>query len=144
MVECSAEDRAIQIRFLETPPTERRSMEGPLAVNQQIWVRFPSFGLKYDRKLYIVPKHYIWSMKHKNRTTKSMVINIRTVMKNTTDMRVSEEVMYELKNFLEDCIAPKIMGLAEKCAKAEKKSTIQERDYLKARDYFNVALTSLE
>lgn len=70
----------------------------------------------------------------------SLTINVRTLCKNLTKMNVSGDVMYELKNYLEDCIAPKIIILAEKCAKEERKSTIQERDYLRARDWINVAL----
>jgi histone H3/H4 len=55
-------------------------------------------------------------------------------------MNVSKDVMSELKNYLEDVIIPKVISLSEKCAREEGKNTIQERDYLRARDYMNVAL----
>jgi histone H3/H4 len=77
--------------------------------------------------------------KRKSATT-GLTINIRTVCKSLTDMNVSGDVMYELKNYLEECVAPKIVLMAEKYAKEEHKSTIQERDYLRARDYFNWAM----
>jgi histone H3/H4 len=76
----------------------------------------------------------------KKSKTNGLTINVRTLCKSLTNMNVSGDVMYELKNYLEDVISPKVMGMAEKYAKAERKTTIQERDYLKARDWINMAL----
>jgi histone H3/H4 len=72
-----------------------------------------------------------------------LTINIRTACKSVTKFNVSKDTMYELKNYLEDVIIPKMIITAEKYSKSEGKNTIQERDYLRARDYINVALSQV-
>lgn len=81
-------------------------------------------------------------MKHKKGSTNSMVVNIRTVIKNTTDLNVSADAMREMRELTEDFFLPLLIRWAEKSAKAENKKTIQERDYLIAKDYITTAMKS--
>jgi len=95
-----------------------------------------------DRKLYILCSPIVCPMKNKNRATNSMVVNIRTVIKNTTDLNVSADAMREMRELTEDFFLPLLIRWSEKSAKAENKKTIQERDYLIAKDYITTAMKS--
>lgn len=72
-----------------------------------------------------------------------LTINVRSLCKSLTKMNVSADVLSEYKNYIEEVLTPKIVLLAERYAKSEGKNTIQERDYLRARDYINVALSQV-
>lgn len=79
----------------------------------------------------------------RKRHTTGLTINVKTICKSLTKMNVSKDAMFELKNYIEDCFMPQIILMAEKYAKMEGKNTIQERDYLRARDYISVALSQV-
>jgi len=71
-----------------------------------------------------------------------MVINIRSVVKETTDLNVSGDALREMREFTADFLLPLLIRWAEKSAKNDHKKTIQERDYIVAKDYITTAIKS--
>jgi len=71
-----------------------------------------------------------------------MVVNIRKVIKNSTDLNVSADAMREMRELTEDFFLPLVIRWAEKSAVADGKKTIQERDYMVAKDYITAACKS--
>lgn len=80
--------------------------------------------------------------KNKNRVTNSMVVNVRTVVRNSTDLNVSAGALREMRELTEDYFLPLLIKWAEKSALEHKKRTIQENDYLVAKDYITTAMKS--
>ena len=80
--------------------------------------------------------------RNKKRATTSMVVNVRTVVRNTTKLNVSADAMREMREFTADFFLPLLIRWAEKSAKNDNKKTIQERDYIVAKDLITTAMKS--
>lgn len=80
-------------------------------------------------------------VKIKKRSVKS-VVNVRSVVKETTNLNFSADALAELVELTEDFFVPLVVRLSEKSAKEEGKKTIQERDYLVAKDWITSAMKS--
>jgi len=69
-----------------------------------------------------------------------MVVNVRTVVRNTTKLNVSADALREMRELTEDFFLPLLVRSAEKAALNMKKKTIQEREYLIAKDWITSAI----
>jgi histone H3/H4 len=73
----------------------------------------------------------------KSSKTRRLTINVGTSARELTDKRISEAALMELVAYVEMIFIPRIMFLAAKFADREGKGTIQERDFIRARDLIN-------
>lgn len=80
--------------------------------------------------------------KAKKKTNNTMVINVKTVVKNATKLNVSGDALSEMRELTEDLFIPLLVRYAEKAALNSGKKTIQENDYLVAKDYVTTAFKS--
>ena len=80
-------------------------------------------------------------VQHNNKSTKS-VVNVRTVVRETTNLNISADALKELVELTEDFFIPLVVRLSEQSAKDEGKKTIQERDYIIAKDWITSAMRS--
>lgn len=78
----------------------------------------------------------------KSKSHNGLTINVRTAIKNCTDLNVSADTMREIRELSEDMFIPLLIRFAETEAKNGGKRTIQEQDYLVAKDYVMSALRS--
>ena len=72
-----------------------------------------------------------------------LTINVRSASKDATKCNISAEVYDELRAYIEDVFIPCSVKLSERMAKREGKKTIQERDYIRARDFINARLAEV-
>jgi histone H3/H4 len=79
---------------------------------------------------------------NKKRVTNSLVVNIRTIAKNSTKLNISADALREMRELTEDFFLPLVIKWAEKSAVEGKKKTIQENDYMVAKDYITTAIKS--
>lgn len=82
--------------------------------------------------------------KKRSRQKTSMTINVRSVAKEHTKLNISPLVLEELRELTEDVFVSRVIRLSDKFALQEGKKTIQERDYIRAKDYVVYALKSLD
>lgn len=57
---------------------------------------------------------------------------------------MSAEALTEIREYTEDVFIPKLVWLADKYATKEGKKTIQERDYLRAKDFLNKLISEVD
>jgi histone H3/H4 len=65
-------------------------------------------------------------------------------VKNATKLNVSAEALTEIREYTEDIFIPKLVRLADRYATKEGKKTIQERDYLRAKDFMNKFISEVD
>lgn len=83
-------------------------------------------------------------VKKVKKESNGMTINVKSLCKEYTDLRVSDDVYREIKEYTSDTFIYKMVKLSEKFAKRDKKGTIQERDYLRAKDYLNYFIMQVD
>lgn len=75
--------------------------------------------------------------KKKNRTSNRLTVNVRDAAKKATDLNISQSVLLEIREYTEDIFIPTLVRFSGLFATKEGKKTIQERDYLRAKDFMN-------
>lgn len=80
--------------------------------------------------------------KKKSREDGRLTINVGEVVRNSTSLRVSRSAALETREFTEDVFIPLLCRLAGNCAEQEGIKTIEERHYLRAKDWIVSALSA--
>jgi len=73
-----------------------------------------------------------------------LTVNIRSIAKESTKLNISADALREMREYTEDFLIPKLIRLSEKFAVLDGKKTIQERDYIRAKDFFNKVILELD
>lgn len=73
--------------------------------------------------------------KKKSRENGRLTINVGEILKNRSNLRISKRAAIETREFTEDIFIPLLCDLAGKCAIEEGVKTIEERHYLRAKDW---------
>lgn len=80
--------------------------------------------------------------KRKSREDGRLTINVGKVISDSTSLRISKRAALESREFTEDVFLPMLIGIAGRCAEQEGIKTIEERHYLRAKDWIVSTLHS--